>query len=221
MKNDITTIICVWRRDSLEEILERVTAQTIASDIIVWQNENCVNIDDLHNKYNFTHIHSKNHNWKFHSRFCIPLVVDTPYITILDDDVLPNPKWFEKALNFVEEKDCILGSSGRIIQPQNNYSQSIDMGENGDKQVDFVGHTWFFKRSSVFMICGDVPFLHLRVVKIYIFVRRMKYIPVEKLMLPPVLLMKKTQTTIDSNMAQINTNHRHLTLNHIYPTDAQ
>ena len=66
---NISIIVNIWKRNSLEEILTRINNQTIASninEIIVWQNESHIDISNLKEKFQFTHIHSTNKNWKFY-----------------------------------------------------------------------------------------------------------------------------------------------------------
>jgi len=146
--NNITTIFTVWKRSSLEEQLSRMRKQTVDSDFVVWQNDSLVDISNLRDQYEFTHIHSVNYNWKFYGRFAVPLLLNTKYTVILDDDTLPNPKWLEKCIKLCEEKECIVGGNGRVlIESQlksNNYAEIVDT-PNKDHKVDFVGHAWFFK----------------------------------------------------------------------------
>ena len=144
-KGDITTIFTVWKRESLEEQLIRIKEQSVESDLIVWQNDSHVDISDLKDKYGFTHIHSVNYNWKFYGRFSVPLLLDTEYTVILDDDTLPNPNWLEKCIRLSMEKNCIVGGNGRILNPNNMISQFAVDTPLEDTLVDFVGHAWFFK----------------------------------------------------------------------------
>ena len=148
--NNVTTIFTVWKRSSLEEQLSRIKSQTVGSDFVVWQNDSLVDISDLRKQYNFTHIHSVNYNWKFYGRFAIPLLLNTKYTVILDDDTLPNPKWLEKCIRLCEEKECIVGGNGRILKPRivgADYAEIVDTPDK-DHEVDFVGHAWFSKQTG-------------------------------------------------------------------------
>lgn len=143
--NKISTIFTVYKRDSLEEQLDRMSNQTVNSDFYIWQNENHVDISGLREKYDFSHIHSLNRNWKYHGRFTIPLMLTTEYTVILDDDTLPNPRWLESCIKLCSEKNCIVGGNGRLLQPSNLRHQIAVDQPNEDHEVDFVGHAWFFR----------------------------------------------------------------------------
>ena len=95
----ISVILTVWKRDNLEEQLQAIKNQTAdVSDIYVYQNESHVDIEYLKEKYEFKHIHSKDFNFKFHGRFTLPLLFDTEYTAIFDDDTVPNKKWLDQEI---------------------------------------------------------------------------------------------------------------------------
>lgn len=142
--NKVTTIFTVYKRESLEEQIQRMKAQTVDSDFIVWQNESHVDISNLVEKYNLIHIQS-NHNWKYHGRFTIPLMLKTEYTVILDDDTLPNPLWLESCVELCERERCIVGGNGRLISPKNLIRNIAVDQPDKDHEVDFVGHAWFFR----------------------------------------------------------------------------
>lgn len=143
---DITTILTVYKRPYTEEQIERILEQTVPSDIIVWQNGNFIDITPLKEKYNFIHVHST-HNYKFHGRFTIPLLLNTKYVAIFDDDTIPYKKWLEKCRRSCEEKNAIIGRNGRIVHKGMRQSGPVPSG--ADLKVDFVGHCWFFKREWI------------------------------------------------------------------------
>ena len=152
----VTAIISSWKRNSIEEILQRLVAQTHSGivEVIVWQNENRVDLAELHKRYKFTHIHSVNKNWKFHSRFALPLLVNTDYCIVLDDDTLPNKNYIKSCIDFSQEHQdkVIITSNGRDILDFNDPSRQ--QGYEASDQtvpfcVDFGGHSWFFKTEIV------------------------------------------------------------------------
>jgi hypothetical protein len=162
-KDNLTVIIGIWKRDSTEEIINLIESQTISdniSDIIIWQNDNHIDISDLVKKYNFAHIHSVNKNWKFHARFTLPLLVNTKYCIVLDDDTLIGPKYLEECIRFSQAHDdkVIICSNGRDI---NNPSQPNNQAwyESSDTkspiEVDFGGHSWFFKTDIIHYMWKD------------------------------------------------------------------
>jgi len=147
----ITVILTVWKRNNLEKQLKCIFDQTIKpKEIIIFQNENHVDIKGIVNKYKLTHIQS-NKNLKFHGRFSLPLLLTTEYCVIYDDDTISNKKWFENCIRLIKEKNCIVGGNGRTLAPTYfngaMYSRLSGGGrmEPADIKVDFVGHCWFFK----------------------------------------------------------------------------
>ena len=155
----VTTILTVYKRDSLKDQLDRIKNQSIESDIIIWQNGSDVDIEQLAISEGAHLVHSVNHNYKYHGRFTLPLLLQTEYTVILDDDTLPNELWLEKCLSLSQEKNCIVGGNGRILTPKNpkDYQQNVDMPQR-DHRVDFVGHAWFFKTDWIrYMWRDPVP----------------------------------------------------------------
>ena len=155
MNDDITVILTIWKRNNLEEQLERIYAQTAdISDVYIYQNESHIDIYPLKEKYNFKHIHSKDFNFKFHGRFTLPLLFDTKYTVIFDDDTMPNIEWLDHCRKLCEEKNCIVGANCR------NYRRTgYDCGTNNKEHIkcDIVGHCWFFKTEWVHYMWREKP----------------------------------------------------------------
>lgn len=155
--NDISVILTVWKRRHLERQLKSIYNQTAdISNIYVYQNESHVDISSLHEKYKFNHIHSKDVNFKFHGRFTLPLLFNTKYTAIFDDDTIPNKKWLEYCVSVCEEKNGIIGANGR------NYSKNPLCRGPGDNthehtKCDIVGHCWFFKTDWIHYMWKENP----------------------------------------------------------------
>jgi hypothetical protein len=127
--SSITVIVNIWKRNSLSEIVSLIKNQTVfnqINEIIVWQNEDHVDIKSVVKDNNLIHIQS-NKNWKFHARFTLPLLVDTDYCIILDDDTLPMPKYLEECIRVSKENDdkVIICSNGRDIVCINDPTKNI------------------------------------------------------------------------------------------------
>ena len=141
-------ILTAWKRNSIEEQLERIKAQTVAdsTDVYVWQNDSHIDLTELQKAYQFTLIKSAK-NFKFHGRFTLPLLMDTEYSVILDDDTLPNSRWLEKCVSLCSSNNCIVGGNGRIVNPNfpSVYQELCVDDPAQDTEVDYVGHCWFFK----------------------------------------------------------------------------
>lgn len=149
----ISVILNVYKRPyTLEKQIESLLSQSIkikTEDIHVWYN----NVDGLEQplpKNQNIKTYKCNYNTKFFGRFTIPLLCQTPYIALLDDDIIPGKKWFENCLNTIEKTNSILGASG-VITNGKTYIPNQKVGWNGLKneipvEVDLVGHGWFFKQ---------------------------------------------------------------------------
>ena len=145
----ITTILQLYKRpEYLQEQLEAVMKQTIKSDkIIIVHNEGEVNF-----KYpeNVQVIYAKP-NMKFHLRFAIGLLADTEYVSFLDDDTIPQPKWYENCINTIKKHDCICGTNGRIVDRKNKrqFGPGWSNPSDNEVEVDFVGHAWFLRKENL------------------------------------------------------------------------
>jgi hypothetical protein len=153
--SDISVILTAYKRDNIEQQLERIYNQTVdISDIYVYQNESHIDISHLKEKHDFKHVHSKDNNFKFHGRFTLPLLFDTKYTAIFDDDTMPNPKWLEHCMNLCEEKNCIVGANCRNY---NNTGFSCGDKTRSPIKCDIVGHCWFFKTEWIYHMWREKP----------------------------------------------------------------
>lgn len=161
----ITVILNVYKRPhTLIEQIKAVKNQTIPpSEIIVYNNhvEN-YDIPEISNelKSNVTIIKSEK-NFGVWARFGIALLANTEYVCIFDDDTIPGKKWFENCINTMKETPGLLGSRGVIFKKGNNYNLEEDVGwttQNSNiKEVDIVGHSWFFRREWLQYLWEIVP----------------------------------------------------------------
>jgi hypothetical protein len=167
--DEITVILTVWKRPHLQKQLNYILNQTKApAQIWVYQNETHFNInisEDIKAKYNISFIHSKDINFKFHGRFVLPLLADTEYTAIFDDDTMPGPRWLENCLATSKKHNCIVGANGRILREGFEDLESrttLGFGDGSpvpeEKEVDFVGHCWFFKTEWCRYLWRDRPF---------------------------------------------------------------
>ena len=156
IEDEITVILTVWKRHHLKKQLNYILNQTKKPyQIWIYQNESHMDIDipdNLKEKYNISLIQSKDINFKFHGRFMLPLMCDTEYTAIFDDDTMPGKKWLENCLDTSKRNNCIVGANGRTMKEGFEKENDQHMSAHGDgrpveqeTEVDFVGHCWFFK----------------------------------------------------------------------------
>lgn len=173
-KSDFCLVLSSYRRRYLQEQLERVALQTLTpSKILIYHNYH----PDRGEKDRLMEIPPSdrvlvtiNNNWnaKYHGRFYACLGVDCEDFLILDDDVLPNKKWFELCINAVNRINCILTANGRLLQSDIiktrngaaniNFEIPLELANTiSDTEpdlvrlttVDYGGHSWACKKQSI------------------------------------------------------------------------
>lgn len=162
----ISVILNVYKRPyMLEKQIEAIKNQSIeikSKNIHIWYNKSSIQqnlpIDSNINTY------ICNYNTKFFGRFTIPLLVQTPFVAVFDDDTIPHKDWLSNCLKTIEkpETNGILGGSGVILK-QKSYYPFDKVGWNGEhlnitKQVDLVGHAWFFRQEWTKYLWYEKPF---------------------------------------------------------------
>jgi len=164
--SNISVILNVYKRGyTLEKQIEAIKNQTISipsENIHIWYNSAGEDFDQPKPHDDKIKIYNCNHNTKFWGRFTIPLLCQTEYIAIFDDDIIPGPRWFENCLENIQKIDGILGGSG-VITNGKTYIPNSKVGWNGYHindiaYVDLVGHAWFFKQKyAKFMWIEEPP----------------------------------------------------------------
>jgi hypothetical protein len=165
MNNNITVILNGFKRGrNLSAQIKAIQNQTIkADDIFLWYNYPG-NIF----KYNVNVIKKtksviSNHNWGVWARFYFALNAKTKYICIFDDDTIPGKRWLENCLNTIKSNRGLLGTIGLIYDSQTDYFKHTRYGWDNPnaetKQVDIVGHSWFFEREFLVAFCREQKLL--------------------------------------------------------------
>jgi len=162
----ISIILNVYKRpDMLEKQIQAIRTQSVEikpENIHVWYNKSDVSqyfpIDKNIKTY------TCNWNTKFFGRFTIPLYLQTPYIAMFDDDIIPQKDWLKNCLETIErpETNGILGGSGVIVGTK-SYAPYLKVGWNGQhlnetKRVDLVGHAWFFRQEWAKYLWYEKPY---------------------------------------------------------------
>lgn len=160
----ILIVLTQYRRNHLEKQLIQIHKQSIKPDyLVVFQNENHVDITNLKNKYNFIHIKS-DYNTKYFGRFAACFTFPVDICMIFDDDIIPG---IDCVKNYTEQcikLNSIIGGNGRI--GYNNINKQKlklpnDTGiRNENTLVDFVGHLWCFKKDWLHYMFSIKPFTY-------------------------------------------------------------
>jgi glycosyltransferase involved in cell wall biosynthesis len=148
--NEIDVVLNVFKRqDYLQEQIDSIAKQSIKpSKIWIWNNgskiDSIIAPDDI--EIITANCSSNLGVW---SRFIYGLNSTAKYIAFFDDDTIPGSRWFENCMHHIGD-NIILGSRGIVFASRNSYSPYIEYGWNSPnrkiKQVDIVGHAWFFSR---------------------------------------------------------------------------
>lgn len=165
--NNITVILNVYKRPyMLEKQIEAIKNQSISiqsENIHVWYNES--GVEQLLPSDDKIKTYECNWNTKFWGRFTIPLLMDTEYIAIFDDDTIPQKDWFKNCIETINnpETNGILGGIGVILDSK-GYQPNHKIGWNGihsnkTERVDLVGHAWFFRQEWSKYIWYEKPYM--------------------------------------------------------------
>ena len=146
---ELSVILTAYKRDYFEEQIQSILNQTLSippSNIYLWQNEQHIDVTKYREKYGIKVVRS-DENFSFYSRFVFAHLMKTEYVVILDDDIIPGKKWLENCLHLCKTKNCIVGANGRSWnQYTNKYDGFGDHQLYREMKVDFVGHSWLFKK---------------------------------------------------------------------------
>jgi glycosyltransferase involved in cell wall biosynthesis len=161
--NGITVILTAYKRaEYLEQQIAALRAQTVPpKEIWVWSNRSDIELRDMSKLAD--RVIASNSNFLFWGRFALANLVRTKYVAFFDDDILPQPRWFENCLATIDTgNDGILGGSGVLLPTTGGYSSKHKAGWNGNHfnqavQVDLVGHAWFMNKDYVQYMWREDP----------------------------------------------------------------
>src|SRR6478735_2086969 len=111
---EVLVIMTAYKRNYFKEQIEAIKNQegVIIKKILLWQNENHVNVDFLR-EYDVQIFKSDDNN-KYHGRFTLPLLYDNiEYCIILDDDTICAKEYFKNAIRCIDTYNCIATQNGR------------------------------------------------------------------------------------------------------------
>lgn len=153
-QNSLTVILSQYRRTNLKlQVLAMISQTVPITQIYVYQNEEHVDVDrreleEICKSISttcplFKVIQNRGENFKYHGRFSVPLLVDTEYVAIFDDDIIPGDQFLENCLRVVKSFGAICGAAGQILTPLRKVM--VFPPTNDDIEVDSVGWAWVFR----------------------------------------------------------------------------
>ncbi|OFA33421.1 hypothetical protein BAE46_01585 [Glaciecola punicea] len=160
----ITVVLTAYLRSQyLVEQIKALQSQTVPpKEIWVWSNRSSDELRDVSDLADRVIV--SNSNFLFWGRFSLAAMARTKYVAFFDDDILPQPRWFENCLGTIASgDDGILGGSGVLLPVTGGYSSKHKAGWNGYQfsqavQVDLVGHAWFMKKEYLKYMWYEEPF---------------------------------------------------------------
>jgi hypothetical protein len=162
----LLVVLTQYKRLHLEKQLESIYNQTLKPDyVVVFQNENHINIESLKVKYNFLYVKS-DYNTKFFGRFAYCLTFPVDICVVMDDDIIPGLNCLKNYTDECLRLNGIIGGNGRfsISNLQKDILYKNYMGDTGIRKtsllVDFVGHLWCFKKEWLYNMFKITPFTY-------------------------------------------------------------
>lgn len=161
----ITTILNVYRRPYyLPEQIASIRNQTIkTSEIWLWINDHEDNRSFDYDSLGVDKIIRSNYNFKYHGRFTLALLAQTPFVSVFDDDTIPGDMWYENCINTMKTTNGILGGAGIILNSK-QYANHERVGWPSQNltttRVDLVGHAWFIPKKAINVMWNETPYLN-------------------------------------------------------------
>lgn len=163
MKNKISTILTVYKRQKyLKDQIKCIENQSISSDIFI--NWNTKSNSSFKEKYPGLSYINTNDLYALHNRFYSALALDTPYVFICDDDVVPGSLYLEKCLSFLKNKKnkALIGIYGMIFnRNETKYNVKTRIGAvhnnlpSKPKKVHMVGQGYFMHKSILHIFAAS------------------------------------------------------------------
>ena len=167
MNKDITVVLTLYKRPyNLRKQLEYIKRQTIKpAEILLFKDKpnDGSNIEipqDIISE--FDNIEIAEQNIGVWGRFKYAQSAKSEYVCIFDDDTFPGSKWLENCLTQMKIKEGLYGTNGVIMKVPEDYPKVASYQNIGwltsneqSQQVDFVGHSWFLKKSWLAFMFND------------------------------------------------------------------
>ena len=171
MDNKITVILNVYKRPQyLKQQIEAFENQTIPCDIwIDYTVPEGEQMNDLSSIAPNAKITTRTNQNLYHiGRFFYSLNVQSKYVFICDDDIIPGKNYLQHCINIIKnEGNCVLTGYGLRFDRNIPRYHAVEkygwhsLAEGGfseSKEVDMAGHSWFMERSSLSYITREMPY---------------------------------------------------------------
>jgi glycosyltransferase involved in cell wall biosynthesis len=150
------------RLEFLNKQIQSIKKQTSPiNEILVWQNSSDdKNSSPIKLDKDVIHINSS-YNYGVWARFATALNCKSEYICMFDDDTIPGENWIKNCIETIEKKNGLIGTRGVRFASKEEYLVGEEFGWNNPndeiKEVDIVGHSWFFRRDWLSYFWRELP----------------------------------------------------------------
>jgi glycosyltransferase involved in cell wall biosynthesis len=174
--SDISVVCTLFKKpESLVQQIKAINNQTIKPrEILLFQ-------DCVPENYKlelkppladcFDHIKTAEKNVGVWGRFDYARRAKGRYVCLFDDDTIPGSRWLENCYTNMRNEEGIYGTIGIVLTEKDRYPFGgyYRVGWDGPyskrAEVDFVGHSWFFRREWLdYMFDGTENFRNLKYV---------------------------------------------------------
>jgi len=157
---DVSVVLNLYKRpECLEMQLNALENQTLKpKEILLYQDGTSETIkipENIKNKFDIIEVGTENKGVWERFRFA-QRVAKSKYVCIFDDDTISGSRWLENCHTEMMKQEGLYGTIGIILKdeiekyPVDMKNSCYRVGWDGNlehtTEVDFVGHSWFFKK---------------------------------------------------------------------------
>jgi glycosyltransferase involved in cell wall biosynthesis len=157
IESGISVVCTLYKKpESLIQQIKAIDSQTIKPlEVLLFQDGISENYNlELKNPLReyFDDIKTSEENVGVWGRFNYAKSAKGKYICLFDDDTIPGSRWLENCYMNMLEQEGIYGTIGIVLTEKGKYPfdghYRVGWGNPYSKkaEVDFAGHSWFFKR---------------------------------------------------------------------------
>ncbi|WP_036384159.1 glycosyltransferase family 2 protein [Muricauda sp. MAR_2010_75] len=163
----VSVILNIYKRPYFEEQIEAILSQSLpVENVIIIHNEDYIEIPEdiktsIKSRHSNLYFIESEFNLKYFARFHIAASLETPFVYIIDDDVIPTPGWIERCYHACIELGAIISGTGRCLEDgcysvaDSKISTDTFVGDMINPkfncirdltQVDYACSSYFFRR---------------------------------------------------------------------------
>ena len=159
---DVTVLLTVFKRDTLDQQLRALSEQTIIpKEVVVYHDCDFQKVPKRRLVKKGVQVVENSWNTKYIGRFAYLINAPTEWIAVVDDDLILGPDCLRNYLDQAEKLNAIVGGMGRIGRTnplRGTLAQPPDVGIRPEPTlVDFVGQMWVFRKELLFDMFSIPP----------------------------------------------------------------